>query len=204
MSSHGDSSTVRSIAAHCTFKWQYLLFFQFVKGISSIRSFCFLFMTLHKRQYGSHLIIVIRWIPKLGLIRSLMWCYFKFSSNNSSFFKVLVFFLFNIFAVSISFWFDTLELSAANISVLHTIYNFLRIAIHLCGIPGLLKSSNVAYSLNFVMPIRYATTVYNFPQSPISHTQMKSGLPMGIPCAAHGLSTEAVGSSVDRSCPLFM
>ena len=37
-----------------------------------------------------------------------------------------------------------------------------------------------------------------------SHTKMKSGLPMGIPCAAHGLPTEAVGSSVDRSCPLFM
>ena len=38
----------------------------------------------------------------------------------------------------------------------------------------------------------------------VSHTKMKSGLPIGSTCAAHRLPTEAVGSSVDRSCPLFM
>ena len=36
------------------------------------------------------------------------------------------------------------------------------------------------------------------------HTKMKSGLPIGGVCAIHGLPNEAVGSSVDRSCPLFM
>ena len=44
----------------------------------------------------------------------------------------------------------------------------------------------------FVQPLMY------------THTKMKSGLPMGSPCAAHGLPTDAVGSSVDRNCPLFM
>ena len=38
----------------------------------------------------------------------------------------------------------------------------------------------------------------------LSDTKMKSGLPMGSPCAAQGLPTEAVGSSVDRSFPFFM
>ena len=43
-----------------------------------------------------------------------------------------------------------------------------------------------------------------FDISKYPHTKMKSGLRMGSPCAAHGLPAGTVGSSVDRSCPLFM
>ena len=38
----------------------------------------------------------------------------------------------------------------------------------------------------------------------IAHTKMKIGLHMGSPCAAHVLSTDTGGSSVDRICPLLV
>ena len=50
----------------------------------------------------------------------------------------------------------------------------------------------------------YSSEIWSYENIEVTHTKMKSGMPMGSPCTVHGLPTEAVGSLVDRSFQLFM